>query len=121
MQALKVAVQCGRASRHEDSLGAICASAESFDTLDRVADDLKSFLEEDETGPAVVVCISKHSAALGREVLSQVVDDMRCMDGKDKRVSNIKEFLTAMAKRWDLTLVSCPELLPQDFDTVPDL
>ena len=99
MQALKVVVRCDRADRHEASLAALFSSAETFDTVDSVAADMKVFLEEDAAGPAVVVGISKQSASLGPEVLSQVVDDISCMDGKDKRVGNIKEYLVAMAKR----------------------
>lgn len=98
MQALKVAGRCGRASQHKENLSVILASAETFDTVDSVSADMKLLLEEDVEGPEIVAAVSKHSAALGREVLTQVVDDISCMDGKDKRVSNIKDYLTTMAK-----------------------
>jgi hypothetical protein len=100
VQALKVAGRCGRASQHKDNLSAILASAETFDTVHSVSADMKLFLEEDVEGPAIVTAISKHSAALGRNVLAQVVDDISCMDSKDARVSNIKDYLTEMAKKY---------------------
>lgn len=111
MQALKVAARCGRACQHKDNVAAILASAETFDTVERVATDMKLFLEEDREGPALVPAISKRCAALGREVLAQVVEDMGCMEGKDSRVSSFKDYLTEMSKRCDLSGLSVPSPL----------
>jgi hypothetical protein len=99
MQALKVAGRCGRASQHNESVSRILSSAETFGTADNVVADMKVFLEEDEEGPNVVTAISAHCTALGRDVLSQVIEDMSCMDVKDARVGNVKDFLSKMSKR----------------------
>jgi hypothetical protein len=100
MQALKVAGRCGHAPQHKDNLSAILASAETFGTVDSVSSDMQLFLEEDAEGPAVITAISKHNAELGRNVLAQVVHNISCMDSKDARVSNIKDYLIEMSKRY---------------------
>jgi hypothetical protein len=111
MQALQVAGRCGHASQHKDILSTILATAETFDTVDSVAADMRLFLEQDVEGPAVITAISKHNASLGRNVLAQVVDDISCMDSKDPRVSGLKDYLLEMAKRYDPRQASLNTLL----------